>query len=106
MWATWWVWVVAGFALGVVEVLVPPNLAGLSLWVLVVDNTNQVFSLLPNEKQPEHAIQAIGTTTQARAGMPLRIAGPTGRACGLRRELGLAIGGCRSSIWAVARSRC
>ena len=23
MWATWWVWVVAGFALGVVEVLVP-----------------------------------------------------------------------------------
>ena len=23
MWAVWWVWVVAGFALGVVEVLVP-----------------------------------------------------------------------------------
>jgi inner membrane protein len=23
MWATWWVWVVVGFALGVVEVLVP-----------------------------------------------------------------------------------
>lgn len=23
MWATWWVWVVAGFALGVVEVLLP-----------------------------------------------------------------------------------
>ena len=28
-------------------------LIGLSLWVLVVDNTNQVFSLLPNEKQAE-----------------------------------------------------
>ena len=23
MWAVWWVWVVAGFALGVVEVLLP-----------------------------------------------------------------------------------
>ncbi len=23
MWATWWVWVVAGFALGVIEVLLP-----------------------------------------------------------------------------------
>lgn len=44
----------------VVEVLVPPGLTDLSLWVLVVDNTNQVFSLLPNEKQPEHAIQNIG----------------------------------------------
>lgn len=45
----------------VVEVLTPPDLTGLSLWVLVVDNTNQVFSLLPNEKQPEHEIQNIGT---------------------------------------------
>ncbi|MBN8632081.1 MAG: serine/threonine protein kinase [Rhodobacterales bacterium] len=45
----------------VVEVLVPPDMAGLSLWVLVVDNTNQVFSLLPNEKQAEHEIQNIGT---------------------------------------------
>jgi len=45
----------------VVEVLLPQDLAGLSLWVLVVDNTNQVFSLLPNEKQPEHAIQNIGS---------------------------------------------
>ena len=44
----------------VVEVLVPPGMTDLSLWVLVVDNTNQVFSLLPNEKQPEHAIQNIG----------------------------------------------
>ncbi|KAF0137805.1 MAG: Serine/threonine protein kinase [Xanthobacteraceae bacterium] len=44
----------------VVEVLVPPDLTGLSLWVLVVDNTNQVFSLLPNEKQAEHDIQDIG----------------------------------------------
>ena len=44
----------------VVEVLVPPGMADLSLWVLVVDNTNQVFSLLPNERQPEHAIQNIG----------------------------------------------
>ncbi len=45
----------------VVEVLVPPELTGLSLWVLVVDNTNQVFSLLPNETQAEHAIENIGT---------------------------------------------
>ena len=45
----------------VVEVRVPAALADLSLWVLVVDNTNQVFSLLPNEKQPEHGIQNIGT---------------------------------------------
>jgi hypothetical protein len=45
----------------VVEVLVPPELTGLSLWVLVVDNTNQVFSLLPNEKQAEHDIQDIGS---------------------------------------------
>jgi eukaryotic-like serine/threonine-protein kinase len=45
----------------VVEVLVPPDLTDLSLWVLVVDNTNQVFSLLPNEKQAEHDIQNIGT---------------------------------------------
>ena len=45
----------------VVEVLVPPDLTGLSLWVLVVDNTNQVFSLLPNEKQAEHDIQDIGS---------------------------------------------
>lgn len=45
----------------VVEVLVPPELADLSLWVLVVDNSNQVFSLLPNEKQAEHAVQNIGT---------------------------------------------
>jgi serine/threonine protein kinase len=45
----------------VVEVLVPPDLTGLSLWVLVVDNTNQVFSLLPNEKQAEHNIQDIGS---------------------------------------------
>jgi eukaryotic-like serine/threonine-protein kinase len=45
----------------VVEVLVPPDMTGLSLWVLVVDNTNQVFSLLPHEKQPEHDIQNIGT---------------------------------------------
>jgi serine/threonine protein kinase len=45
----------------VVEVLAPPDLTGLSLWVLVVDNTNQVFSLLPNEKQAEHDIQDIGT---------------------------------------------
>ncbi len=44
----------------VVEVLVPSGMADLSLWVLVVDNTNQVFSLLPNERQPEHAIQNIG----------------------------------------------
>lgn len=44
----------------VVEVLVPPGLTGLSLWVLVVDNTNQVFSLLPNEKQSEHGIENIG----------------------------------------------
>lgn len=44
----------------VVEILVPPELGGLSLWVLVVDNTNQVFSLLPNEKQPEHGIENIG----------------------------------------------
>jgi hypothetical protein len=44
----------------VVEVLVPPDLTGLSLWVLVVDNTNQVFSLLPNERQADHAIQNIG----------------------------------------------
>ena len=44
----------------VVEVLVPPGLSDLSLWVLVVDNTNQVFSLLPNNKQPEHGIQSIG----------------------------------------------
>ena len=47
----------------VVEVLVPPDLTGLSLWVLVVDNTNQVFSLLPNEKQAEHDIQDIGTVS-------------------------------------------
>jgi serine/threonine protein kinase len=47
----------------VVEVLVPPALTGLSLWVLVVDNTNQVFSLLPNEKQAEHDIQDIGTVS-------------------------------------------
>lgn len=45
----------------IVEILVPPNLSNLSLWVLVVDNTNQVFSLLPNEKQPEHDLQKIGT---------------------------------------------
>jgi hypothetical protein len=45
----------------VVEVLVPADLTGLSLWVLVVDNTNQVFSLLPNEKQAEHDIQNIGS---------------------------------------------
>jgi serine/threonine protein kinase len=45
----------------VVEVLVPPDLTGLSLWVLVVDNTNQVFSLLPNEKQAEHDIQDVGS---------------------------------------------
>lgn len=45
----------------VVEVLAPPDLTGLSLWVLVVDNTNQVFSLLPNEKQAEHDIQDIGS---------------------------------------------
>jgi serine/threonine protein kinase len=45
----------------VVEVLVPESVTGLSLWVLVVDNTNQVFSLLPNEKQPEHTVQNIGT---------------------------------------------
>lgn len=44
----------------VVEVLVPPDLSGLSLWVLVVDNTNHVFSLLPNEKQAEHEIQKLG----------------------------------------------
>jgi eukaryotic-like serine/threonine-protein kinase len=47
----------------VVEVRVPQDLTGLSLWVLVVDNDNQVFSLLPNEKQPEHEIQKIGTVT-------------------------------------------
>ncbi|MBL9051864.1 MAG: serine/threonine protein kinase [Tabrizicola sp.] len=45
----------------IVEILVPPNLSNLSLWVLVVDNTNQVFSLLPNEKQPEHDLEKIGT---------------------------------------------
>lgn len=44
----------------VVEILVPPDLTGLSLWVLVVDNTNQVFSLLPNETQADHAIQNLG----------------------------------------------
>jgi eukaryotic-like serine/threonine-protein kinase len=45
----------------VVEILVPPELTGLSLWVFVVDNTNQVFSLLPNKNQPEQAIQNLGT---------------------------------------------
>jgi serine/threonine protein kinase len=45
----------------IVEVLVPADLTGLSLWVLVVDNTNQIFSLLPNEKEAEHDIQNIGT---------------------------------------------
>jgi serine/threonine protein kinase len=45
----------------IVEVLVPADLTGLSLWVLVVDNTNQIFSLLPNERQDEHDIQDIGT---------------------------------------------
>ncbi|WP_374372909.1 protein kinase [Tabrizicola sp.] len=45
----------------VVELRVPGDLTGLSLWVLVVDNTNQVFSLLPNERQPEHDIQGLGT---------------------------------------------
>ena len=45
----------------VVEVLVPAGMTGLSLWVLVVDNTNQVFSLLPNEKQAGHDIQSLGT---------------------------------------------
>jgi len=44
----------------VVELRVPANLTGLSLWVLVVDNTNNVFSLLPNERQPEHDIQDLG----------------------------------------------
>jgi hypothetical protein len=39
---------------------VPADLKGLSLWVLVVDNTNNVFSLLPNERQPEHDIQDLG----------------------------------------------
>ena len=44
----------------VVELRVPAGLTGLSLWVLVVDNTNNVFSLLPNERQPEHDIQDLG----------------------------------------------
>ena len=44
----------------VVELRVPAGLTGLSLWVLVVDNTNNVFSLLPNERQPDHDIQSLG----------------------------------------------
>ncbi len=45
----------------VVEVLVPADMTGLSLWVVVVDNTGKVFNLLPNINQDEHDIADIGT---------------------------------------------
>ncbi|MGL4236913.1 serine/threonine-protein kinase [Tabrizicola sp.] len=44
----------------IVEVLVPADLTGLSLWVVVVDNGGSVFNLLPNIQQSDHDIQDIG----------------------------------------------
>jgi eukaryotic-like serine/threonine-protein kinase len=44
----------------VAEILVPSDLAGLSLWVVVVDNTGKVFNLVPNINVGEHEIQSVG----------------------------------------------
>jgi hypothetical protein len=45
----------------IVEVLAPADLTGVSLWVVVVDNTGKVFNLLPNINATEHDIQSVGT---------------------------------------------
>jgi len=44
----------------VVEILAPADLTGLSLWVVVVDNTGKVFNLLPNINQGEHDLAKVG----------------------------------------------
>lgn len=44
----------------IVEVLAPADLTGLSLWVVVVDNTGTVFNLLPNMMQEDHEIAGVG----------------------------------------------
>ncbi len=44
----------------VVEVLAPADLTGLSLWVVVVDNTGAVYNLLPNLKQEAHDLADVG----------------------------------------------
>jgi eukaryotic-like serine/threonine-protein kinase len=45
----------------IVEVLAPADLSGLSLWVVVVDNTGKVFNLLPNVYHAEHDVEDVGS---------------------------------------------
>jgi len=45
----------------VVEVLVPESVTEGRLWVMVVDNTNMVFNLVPNASFPETEITSLGT---------------------------------------------
>ena len=44
----------------IAEVLAPADLTGLSLWVVVVDNTGSAFNLLPNIQQEAHEITDVG----------------------------------------------
>lgn len=44
----------------IAEVLAPAGLTGLSLWVVVVDNTGSVYNLLPNIQQEAHDITDVG----------------------------------------------
>ncbi len=44
----------------IVEVLAPADLTGLSLWVVVVDNTGAVYNLLPNLRQEAHDLADVG----------------------------------------------
>ncbi|MDP3195616.1 serine/threonine-protein kinase [Tabrizicola sp.] len=44
----------------IAEVLAPADLTGLSLWVVVVDNTGSVYNLLPNIRQEAHEITDVG----------------------------------------------
>ena len=56
MWTVWWVWVVAGFALGVLEVIVPGFIfvgfaigavvTGLLIWVELVGHSLPVLLLI------------------------------------------------------------
>jgi eukaryotic-like serine/threonine-protein kinase len=48
----------------IVEVLAPADLKGLSLWVVVVDNTGKVFNLLPNINAQLHGIRDVGTVSE------------------------------------------
>ncbi len=44
----------------IAEVLAPADLTGLSLWVVVVDNTGSVYNLVPNIQQETHDIAEVG----------------------------------------------